>query len=74
MTTAEFATQLETEYSEKGATLIAEYPEKLETDNGIETTLDWATFIYDRVEATYPSLDEDEVDEMVEEVRELMLV
>lgn len=64
-----FANQLQTEAGENYDALMEQFPEKLETENGIEPTLDWCEFILDRIGQAFPGLDDDATNEMLEDVR-----
>ena len=74
MNLTNFANQLQDEFGKNSDALMAEFPERLETENGYEPMLDWAGFISTRIEQTFPALDEDAQEEMLEDVRNLIVV
>ena len=69
-----FARQLNDDFLCNQDELIAQFPERLETENGYEPMLDWGEYILDRINQTFPGLDTDATNEMLEEVRGELLV
>ena len=74
LSTTAFTNQIQSEFDANSDALIQEFPERLETQNGYEPSLDWGEFILARIETAYPELDEDETEELLEEVREELCV
>ena len=64
-----FANQLQTEAGENYDVLMEQFPEKLETENGYEPTLAWGEYILDRINQSFPGLDDDATNELLEDVR-----
>ena len=69
------AAEIQSDSEQRYEQLINLFPERLETDSGYETTIDWGEYISDYISSHCSDmLDMDEHNDLLEEVREVLCV